>query len=152
MTEPRNSRTSPLLPLLPETSVHPVLPTALIVRTRSTKPEKFHRQKIPHAPDLSPANPPVPLSAAAVRLLRLSCARHQLLRLFKTNLHLKFRSQTTSHAPSRAGVFSPQSQNNYNCGFHATCPLLDLRTKSIVVAMPPRALSYIKTSHSENEI
>uniref|UniRef100_A0A2N9H445 WAT1-related protein n=1 Tax=Fagus sylvatica TaxID=28930 RepID=A0A2N9H445_FAGSY len=50
------------------------------------------------------------------------------------------------------GVFSPQSQNNYNCGFHATCPLLDLRTKSIVVAMPPRALSYIKTSHSENEI
>uniref|UniRef100_A0A2N9GB38 Uncharacterized protein n=1 Tax=Fagus sylvatica TaxID=28930 RepID=A0A2N9GB38_FAGSY len=51
-----------------------------------------------------------------------------------------------------SGVFSPQSQNNYNCGFHATCPLLDLRTKSIVVAMPPRALSYIKTSHSENEI
>uniref|UniRef100_A0A2N9GCA0 CCHC-type domain-containing protein n=1 Tax=Fagus sylvatica TaxID=28930 RepID=A0A2N9GCA0_FAGSY len=59
-----------------------------------------------HAPRLSPTNLPVPLSAAAVRLLRLSCARHHLLHLFKTNLQLKFHSQTTFHAPSRAGEAS----------------------------------------------
>jgi hypothetical protein len=48
--------------------------------------------------------------------------------------------------PSAALCF-PQYQNNYNCGFQAICPLLDLRTKSIVVAMPPRALSNIAHEH-----
>ena len=102
----KNSRAPLLLQLLPETSVHPVLPTALIVRAWFPKPEKSHHQKPLHAPDLSPANPPVLISAAASRLLRLSFERHPRLRLIKTNLHQKNRSRKMPHTPPRAGEAS----------------------------------------------
>jgi hypothetical protein len=100
------------LQLLPETSVHLVLPTALIVRARFPKPENCNARNLltrRHAPRLSPANPPVLISAAAARLIRLSCASYPRIRLDKTNLHQKSRRQKTTHAPSRAseasGVF-----------------------------------------------
>jgi hypothetical protein len=106
---PKNTRASLLLQLLPETFVHPVLPTALIVRVRFPKPENCNaRTQLTrrHAPCLSPANPPVLISAAAARLLRLSCASYPRIRLVKTNLHQKSRSQKTTHAPPRAGEAS----------------------------------------------
>uniref|UniRef100_A0A2N9EHW2 Uncharacterized protein n=1 Tax=Fagus sylvatica TaxID=28930 RepID=A0A2N9EHW2_FAGSY len=59
-----------------------------------------------HAPRLSPVNPPVLISASVSRLLRLSFERHPRLRLVKTNLHQKYRSQKTLHAPPRAGEAS----------------------------------------------
>jgi hypothetical protein len=98
----KNSRASLLLQLLPETSVHPVLPTALIVRARFPKPENCNARSLltrRHAPRLSPANPPILISAAAARLLRLSCASYPRIRLVKTNLHQKSRRQKTTHAP-----------------------------------------------------
>jgi hypothetical protein len=106
---PQNTRASLLLQLLPETSVHPVLPTALIVRARFPKPESCNARTLltrRHAPRLSPANPPVLISAAAARLLRLSCATYPRIRLVKTNLPQKYRRQKTPHAPPRAGESS----------------------------------------------
>uniref|UniRef100_A0A2N9HZ71 CCHC-type domain-containing protein n=2 Tax=Fagus sylvatica TaxID=28930 RepID=A0A2N9HZ71_FAGSY len=91
------------------TSVHPVLPTALIVRARFPKPENCNARTLltrRHAPRLSPANPPVLISAAAARLLRLSCASYPRIRLVKTNLHQKSRRQKTIHALPRAGEAS----------------------------------------------
>uniref|UniRef100_A0A2N9GI16 CCHC-type domain-containing protein n=1 Tax=Fagus sylvatica TaxID=28930 RepID=A0A2N9GI16_FAGSY len=88
-----------------ETSVHPVLPTALIVRARFPKPESCNARTLltrRHAPRLSPANPPVLISAAAARLLRLSCATYPRIRLVKTNLPPEIsppENRTRRHAP-----------------------------------------------------
>ena len=59
-----------------------------------------------HEPHLSPANPPVLISATASRLLRLSFERHPRFRLVKTKLLQKFRSRKVPHAPPRAGEAS----------------------------------------------
>ena len=58
------------------------------------------------APHLSLANPPVLISAAASRLLRLSFERHPRFRLVKTKLLQKSRSQKPLHAPPRASSVS----------------------------------------------
>uniref|UniRef100_A0A2N9HEE9 Uncharacterized protein n=1 Tax=Fagus sylvatica TaxID=28930 RepID=A0A2N9HEE9_FAGSY len=126
---------------LTETLVHNIPPTVLIVGTRSPIHRKIevrkHLTRL-HAPVRRTTFPQALPPATASWMLRSSHhhhgrnLRHHIFHLTKFGDHL-------------TGVFFPQSQNNYNCGFHATCPLLDLRTKSIVVAMPPRALSYIKT-------
>uniref|UniRef100_A0A2N9F7S6 Integrase catalytic domain-containing protein n=1 Tax=Fagus sylvatica TaxID=28930 RepID=A0A2N9F7S6_FAGSY len=55
-------RASLLLQLLPETSVHPVLPTALIVRARFPKPEKLQRQKPAPRAATRPTNLPPEIS------------------------------------------------------------------------------------------
>uniref|UniRef100_A0A2N9GUY8 Integrase catalytic domain-containing protein n=1 Tax=Fagus sylvatica TaxID=28930 RepID=A0A2N9GUY8_FAGSY len=92
-----------------KTSVHPVLPTTLIVRACVQNLKNFIVRNLStrrHAPRLSPANPPVLTSAAASRLLRSSFSRHQRLRLVKTNPHQKYRGQKPSHAPPRAGEAS----------------------------------------------
>ncbi len=107
----KDYRASLLPPLLPKTSVYHVLPTTLIVRARFPKPENFITRNLPmrrHTPRLSPASPPVPISIAAVRLLRLSCASHPLICLVKTNLHPKSHRQKPSHAPSRADEASSE--------------------------------------------
>uniref|UniRef100_A0A2N9FQ07 Integrase catalytic domain-containing protein n=1 Tax=Fagus sylvatica TaxID=28930 RepID=A0A2N9FQ07_FAGSY len=69
---------------------------------RFPKPESCNARTLltrRHAPCLSPANPPVLISAAAARLLRLSCATYPRIRLVKTNLPQKYRRQKTPHAP-----------------------------------------------------
>jgi hypothetical protein len=77
-------------------------------------------------PRLSPANLLVLISAAAVRLFRLSCATHPLLRLVKTNLHQKSRLQKPSHAPSHAGEASGELL--FLDPRAPTCPRLALTT------------------------
>uniref|UniRef100_A0A2N9J0W0 CCHC-type domain-containing protein n=1 Tax=Fagus sylvatica TaxID=28930 RepID=A0A2N9J0W0_FAGSY len=109
----KNSRAFLLPLLLPETFVHHVLPTALIVRAQFPKPENCIARNLTthrHTPRLSPANPPVLIFAATVRLLRLSCAKHPRIRLVKTNLHQKSRHQKPPHAPPCAGEASGEIQ------------------------------------------
>uniref|UniRef100_A0A2N9GJX2 Integrase catalytic domain-containing protein n=1 Tax=Fagus sylvatica TaxID=28930 RepID=A0A2N9GJX2_FAGSY len=119
------------------TSVHPVLPTALIVRARFPKPENCNARSLltrRHAPRLSPANPPVLISAAAARLLRLSCASYPRIRLVKTNLHQKSRRQKTTrrHAPVKLPA--------------CFCTLIHAPRPTVIAAHPSSSQEWLKSA------